>query len=140
MILNRPWEKRAPEEGREGKHALKNPFEFRQVIGFGLLLAVIIVLTRALTEIFGVEGGIAFAAIAGLADVDAITLSMTRMAGQGTLDLAATAILVAAAANSLSKSGLALFAGGRAFGLGYLGVTLASLAAAGATALVQPWS
>ncbi|MCB1489940.1 MAG: MgtC/SapB family protein, partial [Bauldia sp.] len=136
VIFNRPWAKQAAGENREQESRLTNPFELRQVLGFGLLLAVILILTRALTEIFGVEGGIALAAIAGLADVDAITLSMTRMAGDGTLDVAATAILVAAAANSLSKSGLALFAGGRAFGAGYLAVTLVSLVVGAAAAWV----
>ncbi len=59
----------------------------------------------------------AFAAVSGLADVDAITLSMARL---GRTDLsaqtAALAILLALGVNSASKAVLATMAGGRAIG------------------------
>ena len=140
LAYNRPWAKQeiVSEEARDAY--LENPFELRQVLGFGLLLAVILVLTRVLTEAFGVSGGIALAAVAGLADVDAITLSMTRLAGVGTMAPAVIAIMIAAATNSLSRSVLALSVGGRRFGTAYLGVTLAALAVAALVATLQPWS
>jgi uncharacterized membrane protein (DUF4010 family) len=113
-----------------------NPFELRAVLGFAALLALVLVLTRALTETFGGEGSIALAAITGLADVDAITLSMTELAGSAAAaGQAATAVLVAVAANTLAKSGMAIAIGGRTFGLAYLAASLAALAAGGFVAL-----
>jgi len=118
----------------------QNPFELKAVAGFALLLAVVIFLSKALTTRLGGEGGIALAAIAGIADVDAITLSMTEIAGSPTGPVFATvAILVAVGTNSLSKSALALVIGGRRFGLRYLLVSLAALAAGGLIALAEPW-
>ncbi len=139
LVFNKPGSAAKGEGGKPvDDPRLQNPFELRQVIGFGLLLASIFIVTRALTEAFGVESSVALAAVAGLAEVDAITLSMTKLTGTDTYATATLAILVAAAANSLSKSALALFAGGRTFGLAYLAVTLAALAAGGLVAMVQP--
>jgi len=52
----------------------------------------------------------------GLADVDAITLSMARLSDEGTIDqtLAARAIILAAAANTLVKGGIVVVLGSRA--------------------------
>lgn len=119
----------ASAEGTSEGAAFRYPFNFWVVLGFAALLALIFVLTASLTEIFGGRGAVFLAAVAGLADVDAITLSMTQSneAASGT---AVLAILVAVAANSLSKSVLAIAIGGRRFGLAYFGVTAAALAAA----------
>lgn len=118
----------------------QNPFELKAVLAFAVLLAVLLLLSKALTEVLGGEGGIALAAITGIADVDAITLSMTEVADTSIGPaFAAAAILVALTANSLSKSALALVIGGLRFGLGYLAITLAALVAGGLIALAQPW-
>jgi uncharacterized membrane protein (DUF4010 family) len=79
---------------------------------------------------------VALAAVAGLGDVDAITLSMARLAGV-TPGVAAIAILVAVIANSLSKTVLATVIGGRRFGAAYGVMTLVSLAAGGIAYLVS---
>jgi uncharacterized membrane protein (DUF4010 family) len=88
----------------------------------------------------GGQGVVALAVLAGIADVDAITLSMTATAGVSTEPVyAAIAILVAAAVNSLSKSAFAVGVGGLRFGLGVLSVNLLALAAGGVVAAAQPW-
>ena len=140
LVLDQPWRARKGESNGDAS-PLKNPFELRTVLLFALLLAVVMLLSTALTNIFGEGGGIVFAAVAGLSDVDAITLSMTSVAGSNvSAAAAAIAILTAVAANSLSKSVLATLAGGRRFGVTYFGVSLASLAAGGVVALAVPWS
>jgi uncharacterized membrane protein (DUF4010 family) len=75
---------------------LKNPFDLTVVLGFGAILAAIIVLAKALTLWTGTAAVMALAAASGLADVDAITLSMARL-GRGNLpaQTAALAILLA---------------------------------------------
>ncbi len=119
---------------REGEPVVRNPFELRFVIGFAVLLAAIQLLTKLVGDVFGGAGRIVLAAVAGLADVDAITLSMTRLAGGPEMTTAAIAILVAVAANSLSKSMLAIAVGGRRFGLAYAGTTVLAGVAGAVTA------
>jgi uncharacterized membrane protein (DUF4010 family) len=118
----------APESGSH----LQNPFEIKQVLLFASLLAVVLLISRFLTEQFDGRGGVAFAAIAGISDVDAITLSMTEIAGKViSHGSAATAILTAVLVNSLSKAAFSLVVGGRRFGLSYLGASAVALAAGG---------
>lgn len=107
----------------------RNPFELKWVLRFAALLAVVLVVSKALVNAYGGGGAIVLAAATGLADVDAITLSVTQLpAGSISTSDAELAILVAVAANSLSKSGIALAIGGPRFGLRYGGATLAALA------------
>jgi len=53
---------------------------------------------------------------------------------------AATAILVAVAANSLSKSVLALVTGSRPFGVAYVGATAAALLIGGLVAIMASFA
>ncbi len=134
IIIDPPWVKR--DAGPEAEDSrLTNPFELGTVLLFGVILAIVILISSVLTAQFGGGGGIALAAVAGISDVDAITLSMTRVAGQTVSPgAAATAILVAVAVNSLSKSALAIGAGGRWFGLAYLAVSVGSIVLGAAVA------
>jgi uncharacterized membrane protein (DUF4010 family) len=78
------------------------------------------------------------AAIAGLADVDAITLSVTQVHGVSISAVeAALAIFVAASANSLTKTGIAFIAGTRDFGLRYGAATAVALAVAAAVLFAE---
>ena len=59
------------------------------------MLGIVMVLSRAASEGFGATGAILGAAIAGLADVDAVTISVARLAGGPVSEAAAaTAIMV----------------------------------------------
>ena len=87
------------------------------MLEFGALLAVIMAATKLLSAWAGSEGEIMLAAVSGLIDVDAITISLARLAPQGLAPTSAGwAILVAVVANSLSKIGLAMAVGGWSFG------------------------
>ena len=119
---------------------LTNPFDLATVLKFGVLLAVVMLLAEGLTRLFGAGGAYALAAASGIADVDAFTLSMTRLA-RTTLgaETAAQAILVTVAANSVAKGVLAWITGGGGIGrrvlliaafaiaAGFVGLQLASL-------------
>jgi uncharacterized membrane protein (DUF4010 family) len=113
----------------------RNPFDFLTVVGFALFLALIIVLGRAVGETFGATGAVAGAVVVGLADVDAVTVSMLRLT-PGTLTgaQASLAILAAVASDTVSKIAI-----GAAIGRGWFAADLAALAAgclaAGAVAL-----
>jgi len=86
----------------------RNPLELKVALQFGLLLAAIMFLARALQATVGETGLFALAAVSGLGDVDAITLSFASMTGEGTIT-AATAVgatLVAALVNTAVKPAL----------------------------------
>jgi uncharacterized membrane protein (DUF4010 family) len=69
------------------------------------------------------------AAIAGLTDVDAITLSMSEFAQSGEARVAEIAIVIAAVSNTLVKCGMAFAIAGRECGRPLLVATIATLAA-----------
>ena len=94
--------------------------------------------SKWLVALFGGRGAVGAAAFAGLADVDAITLSITQVKGASiTGTEAAVAIFAAAVANSVTKTGIAIYAGTLAFGLRYGAVTLVAVLAAAAVLFAQ---
>ena len=97
---------------------LKNPLELKTALGFGLFLALIMLLGKVLQGGFGQSGVLALAAASGIADVDAITLSLSRMSQDQVMSqVAVGGIVIAAAMNNLVKGGIALFVGDRSTGL-----------------------
>ncbi|MCC1495358.1 MgtC/SapB family protein [Alcanivorax sp. 1008] len=96
----------------------QNPLDLSAAVLFGLLLGGVMLLASWMQEVMGDQGLYLLAAASGIADVDAITLSLTRMTTSG-LDLstATLAIVVAAAVNSLVKSFIAVAIGTRALAL-----------------------
>lgn len=94
--------------------AFRNPFELREALKFGLFYAFILLVARAAHEYGGSRGIFASAALAGLADVDAITLSLADLERTHAIEhLAAPAITVAALVNTVVKATLAYVVGGR---------------------------
>jgi uncharacterized membrane protein (DUF4010 family) len=113
----------------------KNPFELRQALKFGLFYGVVLLVARAAHEYGGSRGIFASAAFAGLADVDAITLSLTELERSHAIqNLAAPAITLAALVNTLVKAGIAYVVGGPALGRAVV-PALVSTAAVGAAVL-----
>ncbi|MEX2257433.1 MAG: MgtC/SapB family protein [Woeseia sp.] len=91
-----------------------NPLELTSALVFGALLAAIMLLGKALTEWFGDAGVYALAAASGVADVDAINLSLAGMSRDDlALAVASLGILIAAAVNSLVKAGITVFSAKR---------------------------
>ncbi|TGY90521.1 DUF4010 domain-containing protein [Marinicauda algicola] len=108
------------------------PLDLGFVARIALVLVTIVVLARIAAHFWGEEGLIGFAAIAGLVDVDAITLAAGRMIGAEVA--AATGVLaalVAVAADTVSKAGLGAVFGRGAFALPYGLASLAALVAGG---------
>jgi uncharacterized membrane protein (DUF4010 family) len=108
----------------------QNPLDLSSALVFGLLLTAILVLGEFLKNSFGDAGIYALAATSGVADVDAITLSLTRMSNDGLgMNTAVLGIVIAAAVNNLVKSGMAWTIGNRRTGLLVAGPMVLSLAA-----------
>jgi uncharacterized membrane protein (DUF4010 family) len=105
------FSQRSDEEGRVD---FANPFELGPAVKFGLLYAVILLVSKAARTYLGDAGVYLSSAAAGLTDVDAITLSMAELGGQaGGVDLptAARAVVLAAMANTVVKGGVVLTSG-----------------------------
>jgi uncharacterized membrane protein (DUF4010 family) len=113
----------------------RNPLSLSSAIEFGLLLAVIMLMARAFGAWLGDRGLLAIGAISGLADVDAITVSVSSMfhAGQTAAAVATAAILTAAAVNTVVKAALVAAIGGARMGF-YVALPLLAALAAGAAA------
>jgi uncharacterized membrane protein (DUF4010 family) len=129
----------SPESGsdEDTEIAIGNPLDLSAALKFGALLTVIGVVAHVATRFAGNAGAYLLAALSGIADVDAITLSMIRLAEEG-LDagVVARAILIAAAVNTISKVVIGWMAGGAALGRWMTVVSVAAmLAGLGAYAL-----
>ncbi len=99
---------RAQEPAAAGEVVLKNPFSLTSAAKFGLLFAVVLLVVAGVERYFPGRGYYLVAALAGLPDVDAITLSMAGLARAGGIEPATAvgALVVAALANTLLKCGM----------------------------------
>jgi len=115
------------------RFVLKNPFDLVEVLKFGALLTVVSAAVVLARQYWGDVGLLSLSAISGLADVDAITLSVAKLGG--TDAVAVQAILLTALVNTLAKTVYAAMAGGARLGLHVMVGTAAAVAAA-----VAGWS
>ncbi|HUU24872.1 MAG TPA: MgtC/SapB family protein [Methyloceanibacter sp.] len=113
----------------QGDLEVTNPFSLTSAVKFAVLFAVVLVAVKIAQENFSANGVYAVAALAGLTDVDAITLSMAKLPESGTAQVAVTAIVIAALVNTAVKCGIAFFVGGRSLGKPLLLATAAMLVA-----------
>jgi uncharacterized membrane protein (DUF4010 family) len=96
-------------DGDETEERFSNPFSLGPAIQFGLLYGVVLIGSKALSNWLGEAGVYVGALASGVADVDAITLSMAELSrGDGTVSdsTAANAIVLAAASNTAVKGAL----------------------------------
>ncbi|HEX7898098.1 MAG TPA: DUF4010 domain-containing protein [Planctomycetota bacterium] len=128
--------KKAAQAGEEV--AFHNPFELGSALKLGAVFVVVLIVSKFAQQTLGTAGIYAAGALAGLTDVDAVTLSMANLAKQG-LDPrhAAVTILIAVASNTLVKAGMTVALGGWALGRRTLPAFLAmTLAGAGGVAVL----
>lgn len=115
--------------------AVANPLNFGAALSFGALLAFVLLALHYLETWFGDAGIHIAAALSGVTDVDAITISVARLAGDDiAVQSAATAIFIAAAVNTAVKAGIAIGMGGPSMGL-RVGSVYAVVLTAGVAAL-----
>ncbi len=111
------------------KPTVSNPLDIASALLFAALLGLIMVGSRALEGMFGAEGVYALSVASGLADVDAITLTLSRFSTESLATrVAATGIMLAAITNTLVKIALAAFASGGALRLAFVVLSAASVA------------
>jgi uncharacterized membrane protein (DUF4010 family) len=93
--------------------SLNNPFQISSAITFALLFVVISFLARSSTAYFGVNGLYFASLFAGVADVDAMTISASQLAGQGSISTiqASIAVLLVFMSNMIVKCGISVIFG-----------------------------
>ena len=108
----------------------QNPLELTTALTFGLLLTAILLLGEFIQLWAGDAGILVLAAASGIADVDAITLSLTKMSQNDLAPRTAVlGIVIAATVNNLVKAGMAGVIGQKALGLKVAGPMILSLLA-----------
>jgi uncharacterized membrane protein (DUF4010 family) len=119
---------------------LSNPFELGTAIKFGLLYTVVLLVAKA-AEFYLQDAGLyAASVIAGLTDVDAITLSMAELskgAGDITTSTASVAVVLAVISNTIVKGGIAFAIGSHTLRRALLPPFVAMLVAATTVAVLS---
>ncbi len=106
---------RRPAQPREEKPTPKNPFDLDSVIKMALLLVGVAFLARAASEVWGASGLYLASVLSGLADVDAVTVTVAGMLTSLTEQTAATAIGLAILSNMVAKAAYAAMFGAKGF-------------------------
>ena len=106
--------RKAGEHGEAEREAEKAPDDLGTAIVFAAILAAVMLVSHYARVWLGTPGLYATAALAGLVDVDAVTVTAATLAETPPAAIVG-AILIAAAVNTLVKAGIALALGARGF-------------------------
>jgi uncharacterized membrane protein (DUF4010 family) len=109
---------------------MHNPLDLQQALIMAGFLALIFILSKGAEHWFGSEGVYILAVIAGIADVDAVTIALAQQAkGELANDVAVRGILLAALTNTAVKAGIVLVIGGLPLARWASSILLAALGA-----------
>src|SRR5690606_19095386 len=119
----------------------QNPTELKAAFSFGLIFAVVLLLSAWLRDVAGDKGLYLVALAAGITDVDAISLSSMRLVENEEIAgvTAIAAIVLALAANQAAKLTYVLSVGGRELFMRCVGPMAATALAAGAAIFLVAW-
>jgi uncharacterized membrane protein (DUF4010 family) len=96
------------------KIALGDPLNIKNAVFFGIFYMGILLLVSYANHTYGTKGIYVSSAISALTDIDAITISVSKLGGETmNLLIAQNAILVATLANTIVKIGIALWMGSK---------------------------
>lgn len=106
--------RRSEVEKIEQSNKQTNPLALQSALFFGVVLAIIMLLSHALSDWFGSAGILVLSAVSGITDVDAISLTLGRQSTQSlAIDVAVLGIFIAASVNTIVKMGMVLMIGAR---------------------------
>jgi len=116
MLCSWWMNRRYDPKGLKGELPIQNPLNLKDALKFAVFYSFILILVAFAQAHLGNAGVYLTSAVSGLTDVDAITISLSRLAGREmALAVAATAILIAALTNTVIKYVICIVAGNRAF-------------------------
>lgn len=109
IILILQWKTTTHEINLERSFKLAHPLKLSTAIKFGLVFAVVLIIVEFAQESFGSIGVYFASATAGITDVDAIALSVSRLASNAQLDIqvAGMAVVIAVLMNTIAKGAIA---------------------------------
>lgn len=115
--LSTLWLWRKTKTNHSGMPSQSNPTELKTALTFGILYSVILFAVAFSKKHFGNNGLAVVAALSGITDMDAITLSTSRLVGTGKLlpQEGWPIIIIACMSNVFFKGIIAGFVGGRDF-------------------------
>jgi len=117
---------------------IENPLQLGAALQMAVLFQVVLWGVYLARQTWGESGVLTSAAVLGLTDVDALTISMTRGVAQNAgVEIAATAIAVGVLSNTLLKMGLAVVLGSPPFRVIAGGALLVMATALAAMLLVR---
>lgn len=110
-----------------------NPFRLAPALKFGAMFTVILLVGKAAAAELGAGAVYWTSLVGGSVDVDAVAVTLCDLVrdGRAALNVASGAVMLAIASNAVLKTGLAFYAGTRAFGW-RVGLTFAVMLLAGA--------
>lgn len=97
---------------------LDSPFSLKPALKFGFFFIIVLFVSKFFSLILGDKGVFVVALFSGFADVDAITISLCKLAFEGAITpgTAKLGIVFAAFSNTLFKAGVAYYLGSASFG------------------------
>ncbi|MDF1517106.1 MAG: MgtC/SapB family protein [Lutibacter sp.] len=96
------------------KITLGDPLNIKNAVFFGMFYIGILLLVSYANNTYGTKGIYISSAISALTDIDAITISVSKLGGESmNLIIAQNAILLATLSNTIVKIGIALWIGSR---------------------------
>ena len=118
LIVSFVFSKKSSKKSKSKEVEFKQPFAIVPALKFGLFFLFILFVSKIAQLSFGSLGIYATSLLSGLADVDAITLSMSNLSRAGGISnaVASMAILLALFSNMFVKSCMAWFFGSKRFG------------------------
>ena len=130
--------RRSPESGAPDV-LVRNPLQLAAALQMAVLFQAVLMAVHLAGDVWGQSGLFTSAAVLGLTDVDALTVSMGRgVAATSSPAVAATAIAVGVLANTAMKLAMAVFFGAPRFRAIAGGALVLMLVAVGVALLVVP--
>ncbi|MCX4192457.1 MgtC/SapB family protein [Methylophaga sp. OBS1] len=115
---------------------LQNPLELKTALTFGAILTAVMLLSVLLREAYGDAGLLILAAVSGMADIDAMMLSLIGMTDNDlSTRLFVMGLVITAAANSMVKGVMTGLIGGRQLAIR----TALPLVLAGVAGVLATW-
>lgn len=113
LIVIHLWRHREGEKDEEEDVEMRNPFEISSALTFGALYALIKMFALLTLQYYGKKGLYTTALISGIANTDAISLSLAQMVGKHgaisvEISVAAVAITMAAVTNTVFKGSMVM--------------------------------
>lgn len=105
------WMRYKSESGKSaGGFRLRNPLQLTTAVQFGVVLAIVMLLSEGFRQWFGDPGIYGLSLISGMVDIDSITLALLDMGGENlSPHVSAYGIVLAAMSNTLVKGAIFTF-------------------------------